>query len=93
MISEPGIIVEGLGAPSTIGLNCNVTGFFDPVEDLWKNHVNNKLDATFYDHIVDGSGFEILSLETLKISHKKGEPEFMLNWRLKAYHHFMKLLD
>ena len=35
-----------------------------------------------------------LTEETVRfISHKKGEPEFMLNWRLKAYHHFMKLLD
>ncbi len=47
--------------------------FFDPVEDLWKNHVKNNLDATFYDHVVDGSGFEILSLNALKLSHKKGE--------------------
>ena len=27
------------------------------------------------------------------ISQKKGEPEFMLEWRLKAFRHFMKLLD
>ena len=47
--------------------------FFDPVEDLWNNHINNKLDATFYDSVVDGSGFEILSLNALKISHKNGE--------------------
>ncbi len=47
--------------------------FFDPVEDLWKNHVKNNLDATFYDHIVDGSGFEIISLNALKLSHKKGQ--------------------
>lgn len=47
--------------------------FFDPVEDLWMNHINNKLDATFYDGVVDGSGFEILSLNALEISHKNGE--------------------
>tara|TARA_B110000003_G_scaffold32686_2_gene30395 strand:+ start:4615 stop:5364 length:750 start_codon:yes stop_codon:yes gene_type:complete len=47
--------------------------FFDPIEDLWKNHKDNKLDATFYDDVVDGSGFEILSLNALKISHKNGE--------------------
>ena len=46
--------------------------FFDPVEDLWMNHINNKLDATFYDGVVDGSGFEILSLNALEISHKNG---------------------
>ena len=27
------------------------------------------------------------------ISAKKNEPEFMLEWRLKAFHHFMKLLE
>ena len=47
--------------------------FFDPVEDQWKNHVKNKLDATFYDGVVDGCGFEILSLEALKTSHKMGD--------------------
>lgn len=47
--------------------------FFNPIEDLWKNHKDNKLDATFYDDVVDGSGFEILSLNALKISHKNGE--------------------
>ena len=35
-----------------------------------------------------------LTEETVKfISRKKGEPDFMLEWRLKAYHHFMKLLE
>ena len=47
--------------------------FFDPVEDLWINHKVNNLDATFYDEIVDGSGFEILSLNALQSSHIKGE--------------------
>ena len=47
--------------------------FFDPVEDLWMNHINTKLDATFYDGVVDGSGFEIVSLNALEISHKNGE--------------------
>ena len=27
------------------------------------------------------------------ISAKKGEPEWLLEWRLRAYHHFVKLLD
>lgn len=47
--------------------------FFEPVEELWSNHVKNKLDATFYDHIVDGSGFEILSLDALQKSHSMGD--------------------
>ena len=47
--------------------------FFEPVEEAWVNHVNNNIDATFYDHIVDGSGFEILSLKALQKSHLMGE--------------------
>jgi Fe-S cluster assembly protein SufB len=27
------------------------------------------------------------------ISHKKSEPEFILNWRLKAYHHWLKMKE
>ncbi|MQF80283.1 Fe-S cluster assembly protein SufB [SAR202 cluster bacterium AD-493-K16_JPT_193m] len=35
-----------------------------------------------------------LTEETVRwISEKKGEPEFMLEWRLKAFRHFLKLLD
>ena len=47
--------------------------FFEPVEELWRNHMNSDLDATFYDHVVDGSGFEILSLKALQKSHLMGE--------------------
>tara|TARA_B100000795_G_scaffold234805_1_gene194143 strand:+ start:10768 stop:11520 length:753 start_codon:yes stop_codon:yes gene_type:complete len=47
--------------------------FFEPVEELWNNHTKNKLDATFYDHIVDGAGFEILSLVALQKSHLMGD--------------------
>ncbi len=35
-----------------------------------------------------------LTEETVRwISAKKNEPEFMLEWRMKAFHHFMKLLE
>jgi len=35
-----------------------------------------------------------LSENTVRfISAKKGEPEFLLDWRLKAFRHFMKLLE
>ncbi len=35
-----------------------------------------------------------LTEETIRwISAKKNEPEFMLEWRMKAYHHFMRLLE
>jgi len=47
--------------------------FFDPVESLWDQHVKEKADATFLDNIIDGCGFEIISLVALEESHKKGE--------------------
>ena len=47
--------------------------FFDPVENLWKNHKKNNLDATFYDDVIDGCGFEIISLNALTKSFKNGE--------------------
>ncbi len=35
-----------------------------------------------------------LSEDTVRfISHKKGEPEWMLEWRLKAFRHWLKLAD
>ena len=35
-----------------------------------------------------------LTEETVRwISAKKNEPEFMLEWRMKAFHHFMRLLE
>ena len=35
-----------------------------------------------------------LTEETIRwISAKKNEPEFMLEWRMKAFHHFMRLVE
>ena len=47
--------------------------YFEPVEKLWDNHKKNKLDVTLYDEIIDGCGFEILSLSSLIRSFEKGE--------------------
>ena len=47
--------------------------FFEPVLDLWENHKKNKIDATLYDKIIDGCGFEILSLKALIYSFNNGE--------------------
>jgi spore coat polysaccharide biosynthesis protein SpsF len=47
--------------------------YFEPVEELWARHQSAGLDATFLDEIIDGSGFEIISLKALEISHKNGE--------------------
>ena len=38
----------------------------------WKSHVNENFDATFLENIIDGCGYEIIKLESLKMSHKLG---------------------
>jgi spore coat polysaccharide biosynthesis protein SpsF len=47
--------------------------FFDPVEDLWRRHQAEAADASFFDDVIDGCGFEIISLKALQESHEKGE--------------------
>jgi spore coat polysaccharide biosynthesis protein SpsF len=47
--------------------------YFEPVEDLWKRHQSEHADATFVDDVIDGCGFEIISLKALKESHDKGD--------------------
>lgn len=47
--------------------------YFDLIDDAWHEHVANNNDATFLDDIIDGCGFEILSLDALKKSHHEGE--------------------
>jgi spore coat polysaccharide biosynthesis protein SpsF len=47
--------------------------YYEPVETLWKRHKEENLDAIFMDEIVDGCGFEIISLEALRKSHSNGE--------------------
>lgn len=46
---------------------------YQSVEDLWKIYLDENLDAIFLDEIIDGCGYEIISLQALKISHKKGQ--------------------
>lgn len=47
--------------------------YFDPVEELWCRHQEVGADASFFDNVIDGCGFEILSLKALQESHNKGE--------------------
>jgi len=47
--------------------------YFDLINEAWQRHIDNNNDATFLDNIIDGCGFEILSLDALKKSHKEGE--------------------
>jgi spore coat polysaccharide biosynthesis protein SpsF len=46
--------------------------YFEPVEDLWREHQEQALDATFMWNIIDGAGFEIYTLDTLRASHARG---------------------
>jgi spore coat polysaccharide biosynthesis protein SpsF len=46
---------------------------FELVEQLWAGHVEGGYDCTFLDDAIDGCGFEILSLNSLVISHENGD--------------------
>jgi len=46
--------------------------YFQAVENLWKQHCNQLNDATFFEDIIDGCGFEFIKLKALELSHKKG---------------------
>lgn len=46
--------------------------YFDKVEELWIQYQKELLDAIFMDEVIDGCGFEIISLKALRESHKKG---------------------
>lgn len=47
--------------------------YHEPVEEVWNNHVENNRDASFFDDIIDGCGFEIISQNALELSHEQGE--------------------
>lgn len=47
--------------------------YFEPVEELWRRHQKEKADVTFLDDVIDGCGFEIISLRALEESHAKGD--------------------
>lgn len=47
--------------------------YFEPVEELWKKHQLECADATFMDDVIDGCGFEIISLKALEKSHSDGD--------------------
>jgi spore coat polysaccharide biosynthesis protein SpsF len=47
--------------------------YFEELASSWQYFVQEKLDALFFDEIIDGCGFEIISLRALKKSHEFGE--------------------
>jgi spore coat polysaccharide biosynthesis protein SpsF len=46
---------------------------FEYVEELWNQHKKAEADATFFDGVVDGCGFELIGLRALEESHAKGD--------------------
>ena len=49
--------------------------YFEEVERCWETYVSEQLDALFLEPIIDGCGFEIMSLAALKRSHLEGSPK------------------
>lgn len=47
--------------------------YFEAIESSWNSFVDGDYDALFFDQIVDGCGFEIVSMEALQKSHLLGE--------------------
>ena len=46
--------------------------YFEPVEDLWRMHQDEGADCVFVWNIIDGTGCEIYTMETLRASHERG---------------------
>ncbi len=49
--------------------------YFEAIESSWISFVDGDYDALFFDQIVDGCGFEIISMDALQKSHLLGEPK------------------
>lgn len=47
--------------------------YFEAVEGAWTDYVKRGCDALFLDDIIDGCGFEIISLAALEASHRDGD--------------------
>ncbi len=47
--------------------------FFEKVDEAWETYLRDDLDVYFLDEVIDGCGFEIISLAALETSHKLGE--------------------
>ena len=49
--------------------------YHQAVEETWKRHCSQNNDATFFDEIIDGCGFELIKLSALKKSHQLGNED------------------
>lgn len=69
--------------------------YFEPVDELWRRHQEEKADATFMDDVVDGCGFEIISLKALEESHSKGDKKHrseLCTLYIREHHHTFKII-
>lgn len=68
---------------------------FEYVEDLWERHKKEGVDATFFDGVVDGCGFELIALKALKESHTKGNSRHrseLCTLYIREHHHLFKII-
>ncbi len=47
--------------------------YFEEVEQYWSKYCEDDADALFMDDVIDGCGFEFISLKALESSHQNGE--------------------
>ncbi len=64
--------------------------YFQVIDKFWKKHIINMSDATFLDDIIDGCGFEILSMSALIKSHKSGKKKHLEHCSLYIRENFKK---
>jgi spore coat polysaccharide biosynthesis protein SpsF len=68
---------------------------YEYVEDLWERHKKEEVDATFFDGVVDGCGFELIALKALKESHAKGDSRHrseLCTLYIREHHHSFKIV-
>jgi len=72
----------------------NESGFGDGANIEVKDSIAKTYQYGFVTDIESEKAPKGLNEDTIKyISSKKNEPEWLLAWRLKAYQHFLKLVD
>ena len=54
--------------------------YFEAIEDAWAKHVGDGYDFTCLDGVPDGSGFELITLDSLKYSHLHGNDKHRLEF-------------
>ena len=64
--------------------------YFQVINKFWKKHTIKDADATFLDDIIDGCGFEILSMHALAKSHKNGKKNHLEHCSLYIRENFKK---